>query len=113
MAHWFARGLLRGIVTTRYPARDEMSVLMLPTPPVFNPELLTGALVDELVVACPSQALRREQQTLRYDVGACTACERCLRLAGDAARPCGTVELAATARDQLVKYLPILGGCDE
>jgi hypothetical protein len=33
MPLWFARGLRRGVVTTRYPARPDGSAAVLPTPP--------------------------------------------------------------------------------
>lgn len=107
MRFWFLSGIRRRIVTTRYPARPEPAVEQLPTPPVFRADLLTRSLVDELVEICPSRALRREDDVLVYDVGACTACGRCLSVAGAAARPSGMVELAATSREQLVKTIPI------
>jgi hypothetical protein len=106
---WFLRGLRRGVVTTRYPAREEPSTGLLPSPPAFRPELLTDELVDELAAICPARALVRTGDTLRYDVGACTACGRCAPVAGDAAEPSHLVELAATDRNQLVKHIPILG----
>lgn len=109
MASWFLRGLRRGVVTTRYPAREEPSTRLLPTPPVFRSDLLTEALVRDLVTACPSGALAHHGDVMRYDVGSCTTCGRCLRVAGAAARPSGTVELAATARDQLIKHVQIGG----
>ena len=37
MPLWFARGLRRGVVTTRYPARPDDSAARLPTPPAFRP----------------------------------------------------------------------------
>ena len=43
MPLWFARGLRRGIVTTRYPARPDDSAASLPTPPAFRPAALTPA----------------------------------------------------------------------
>lgn len=110
MTTWFLRGLWRGVVTTRYPARPEPSVTALPSPPMFCAALLTAPLVDALVDVCPSRALRRDVGELVYDVGACTACGRCGELAGEAARPSGSVELAATSREQLVKRIPIIGG---
>ncbi len=41
MPLWFVRGLSRGVVTTRYPARPDASAATLPTPPAFRPRLLT------------------------------------------------------------------------
>jgi ferredoxin len=107
MTFWFVRGLLRRVVTTRYPARPEPSVAALPTPPVLRADLLSVSLVDALIEVCPSRAFRHEGQMLVYDVGACTACGRCYPVAGAAARPSGVLELAATARDQLVKRVRI------
>ena len=37
MTLWFIRGLRRGVVTTRYPARPDASAASLPTPPAFRP----------------------------------------------------------------------------
>jgi hypothetical protein len=110
MRLWFLRGLQRGVVTTRYPARPEPSTADLPTAPLFRTDLLTPSLADALVRVCPSRALRRSDDVLIYDVGACTACGRCLSVAGAAAEPSRTVELASTSRSHLVKQLPILGG---
>lgn len=110
MTLWFLRGIRRRIVTTRYPDRPEPSVQDLPTAPVFRADLLTGDLVDELARICPSRALSREADVLRYDIGACTACARCLAIAGPAARPSGDIELAATDRDHLIKRIPFSEG---
>lgn len=109
MAWWFFRGLRRGVVTTRYPARPEPSAVDLPTPPTFRPDLLTAGLVDALVGLCPARALQRDGMTLRFDVGRCTACGACVRAAPGAARPSGEFELAATDRNHLIKLIPILG----
>lgn len=107
MTFWFLRGVLRRLVTTRYPSRPEPSAGALPTPPQLRADLLTQQLVDALAEVCPSRALRREDEHLRYDIGACTACGRCYPVAGAAARPSGVLELAATSRAQLVKRIPV------
>lgn len=109
MTWWFLRGLRHGIITTHYPTRPEPSVADLPSPPTFVADLLTPDLVDRLVADCPNAALRREDDTLVYDVGAWTSWNGFWELAGPAARPCGTVELAATRRDQLIKRIPLAG----
>jgi hypothetical protein len=59
MPPWFLRACFRGVVTTRYPARPEVSAASLPTPPSFRPEALTRQIADGLVAVCPSAALRR------------------------------------------------------
>jgi len=109
MPFWFARGLRRGVVTTRYPARSDGSAAFLPTPPAFRPRQLTRQAADRLVAVCPSMALRRQDDVLIFDVGACTSCGRCAEAAPDAVTPSGEFELATTARSALVKRIPIRG----
>jgi hypothetical protein len=109
MPFWFARGLRRGVVTTRYPAGPDSSAALLPTPPAFRPRQLTRATADRLVAVCPSRALSRPDDALTFDVGRCTACGRCAEAAPDAVTPSGEFELATTARPALVKRIPILG----
>jgi NAD-dependent dihydropyrimidine dehydrogenase PreA subunit len=110
MAVWFWRGLRRGVVTTRYPAVVDPWARRLPSPPRFDPARLSRETADRLVGLCPSGALRREHDVLVVDVGSCTACGRCIQAAGDAARPSGVFELAATDRRRLIKRVPIEGG---
>jgi dissimilatory sulfite reductase (desulfoviridin) alpha/beta subunit len=110
MPLWTLRGLRRGVVTTRYPARPDPSAGLLPTPPAFRPEALTRDLADRLVAVCPSRALARDRDTLVFDVGACTACGRCRAEAPRAAAASGEFELAATVRAHLVKRIPLGGG---
>ena len=110
MPMWFVRGLRRGVVTTRYPARPDASAAWLPTPPTFRPGRLTRDLVDLMVAVCPGPALRRHDDTLVFDVGACTACGRCAEVAPRAVGSSGEFELATTARSALIKEIPIRGG---
>jgi hypothetical protein len=110
MPLWFVRGLRRGVVTTRYPATPDGSAASLPTPPSFRPRLLTHDVVNRMIEACPGPALRRADDLLIFDVGACTACGRCARVAPGSVTPSGEFELAATTRSALVKTIPILGG---
>jgi NAD-dependent dihydropyrimidine dehydrogenase PreA subunit len=109
MPWWFARGLRRGVVTTRYPARPEPSAALLPTPPAFRPDRLTRADADRMVAVCPSAALRRTGDALIFDAGRCTACGRCAEAAPQAVARSGEFELAATSRSALVKTIPIRG----
>ena len=60
MPLWFARGLRRGVVTTRYPASPDGSAATLPTPPAFRPRKLTRELVDVMISVCPGPALSRD-----------------------------------------------------
>jgi formate hydrogenlyase subunit 6/NADH:ubiquinone oxidoreductase subunit I len=105
---WFIRGIRRGVVTTRYPARPDPSEAYLPTPPAFRPRALTAQVADRLVAACPGTALRRDGDVLVYDVGACTACGRCAAAAPAAVTSSHEFELAATGRSVLIKRIPIL-----
>jgi ferredoxin len=109
MPLWFIRGLRRGVVTTRYPARPDASAAWLPTPPAFRPGQLTRAIADRMVAACPGPALSRQDDVLVFDVGACTACGRCAEVAPDAVTSSGVFELATTARSALIKKIPIRG----
>ena len=107
MTLWFLRGLRRGVVTTRYPARQDNSARDLPTPPAFAAGTIDRALADRLVAICPSRALWREDGELVYDVGACTACGRCREIAGQAIRPSSVFELSVTVRAHLIKRIPL------
>jgi len=109
MTLWFIRGLRRGVVTTRYPARPDASARFLPTPPVFRSRALTRETAGRLAAICPSGALRLDDRTLVYDVGRCTACGRCAAEAPAAVQSSGEFELAAAARSELIKKIPIRG----
>jgi ferredoxin-like protein FixX len=109
MPLWFVRGLRRGVVTTRYPARPDDSAALLPTPPAFRARDLTGEAADRMVAVCPGTALSRRDDVLIFDVGACTACGRCAEAVPDAVAPSGEWELATTDRSALIKAIPIRG----
>ena len=109
MPLWFIRGLRRGVVTTHYPARPDSSAAALPTPPAFRPDQLTPVVADRIVAVCPSTALARRGDILIFDAGTCTACGRCGEAAPGAVTSSGDWELAATARSDLIKEIPILG----
>jgi hypothetical protein len=109
MPQWFLRGLRRGVVTSRYPARPDASAASLPVPPAFRPWSLTRQVADDMAAACPSRALARSGDTLIFDAGACTACGRCRQQAPAATTGSGEFALAATARSALVKRIPLLG----
>jgi dissimilatory sulfite reductase (desulfoviridin) alpha/beta subunit len=110
MPLWFVRGLRRGVVTTRYPARPDASAASLPTPPAFRSRELTCEAADRMVAACPGPALSRRGDILVFDVGACTACGRCAAAAPDVVTPSREFELATTVRSVLIKEIPIRAG---
>jgi hypothetical protein len=107
MALWFLRGLGKGVVTTRYPAKPEPTASLLPTPPAFVVAYLDRQVAELLSERCPSLALSLEPGELVFDVGACTGCATCSRLAPRAVVPSGMFELAATRREDLLKRIPI------
>ncbi|MGH3211640.1 MAG: hypothetical protein ACRDNO_28170 [Trebonia sp.] len=114
MTLWFVRGIRRGVVTTRYPARPEESARSLPTPPAFRPRALTREIADRLAGTCPSGALNVGKgegggDVLVFDVGRCTACGRCAAEAPHAVTSSGAWELAATSRSVLIKTIPLRG----
>jgi formate hydrogenlyase subunit 6/NADH:ubiquinone oxidoreductase subunit I len=109
MPLWFVRGLRRGVVTTRYPARAESSAASLPTPPAFRSWQLTVETADRMIAVCPSNALWRQDDVLIFDAGTCTSCGRCAQAAPDAVTPSGEFELATMARSALIKNIPIRG----
>ncbi|HTR94902.1 MAG TPA: 4Fe-4S dicluster domain-containing protein [Trebonia sp.] len=113
---WFFRGIRRGVVTTHYPARPDESSRFLPTPPAFRPWALTRSTAGRLEGACPSGALRLQDEDgergggrLVFDVGRCTACGRCAAEAPHAVTASGAFELAATSRSVLIKIIPLRG----
>ena len=108
MTLWFIRGIRRGVVTTRYPARPDASARFLPTPPAFRVSALTRETADRLAATCPSGALRTDGSELVYDVGRCTACGRCAAEAPAAVQSSGEFELAATGRSELIKRIPLV-----
>ena len=110
MAFWFYRGLRRGIVTTRYP-KGELGPWTrdLPTAPAFYPDRLTPELAERLAAGCPGGAITTDGHELMVDLGRCTACGRCLELAGDAAAPSGEPLLAAVDRSDLIKRVRVAG----
>jgi flavoprotein len=107
MTLWFIRGIRRGVVTTRYPARPDESAGFLPSPPAFRTGELTREVAAELVAVCPSGALQLAAEILEFDVGACTGCGRCIVAAPRVVIASGEWELATTARSALKKRIPV------
>lgn len=108
MSIWMLRGLLRRVVTTRYPRAPEPTTSGLPSPPIIGADLLNHRTARALAQVCPSHAFVVEQGELIYDVGRCTACGLCLSAAPDVVRPSGVVELATWRRNDLIRRIPIV-----
>ena len=68
MTLWFIRGLRRGVVTTRYPARPDASAASLPTPPAFRPQALTRERRSP-GRDLPERCAVPRRRALVYDVG--------------------------------------------
>lgn len=107
MTIWLVKGLLRRVVTTRYPRAAEPSTSALPTPPVIRADLVDEHTADLLAQVCPSRALVRDGDELVYDVGRCTSCGRCLAAAPGVARRSGIFELSTPRRGYLLRHIPI------
>jgi len=106
---WFARGLSRRVVTTRYPRVTDAWATGLPSPPAFDSALLTAELATRLVACCPNGSLTVDGNALVIDLGGCTGCGRCVAEGQGAARPSGAFELASIRRADLVKRIPVQG----
>lgn len=72
MTKWVLQGLRTGIVTTRYPDRDETDAGVSPGLP-FDRE----SSFD--IRRCPAGALSRNEEGLLVDYGRCVHCFRCAR----------------------------------
>jgi Ni,Fe-hydrogenase III small subunit/ferredoxin len=109
MLEWITRGLRKGRVTTRYPARAEVP-----------PEGWAGtvALRDgegapaSLVEVCPSGAISVERGYARLDRARCISCGECVRLAPERFSFVERYECAARDRSALVVARDGLGSAE-
>jgi Ni,Fe-hydrogenase III small subunit len=96
---WVTRGLRRGVVTTRYPAKpddyaDSFPGTVLPSP---------GARYEpELARLCPTGALIDQDGTLAVDAGRCILCMRCVDARPDVVMVGGGSERSTLHREALV-----------
>jgi Ni,Fe-hydrogenase III small subunit/ferredoxin len=100
---WIPRGLRKGIVTTRYPARPE------PPLPGFRASIAVrdaGGAPEALEAVCPTGAIRVREGRVALDRGRCILCGACV--AADPARFAFSPEweTAARARGALVAGEP-------
>jgi Ni,Fe-hydrogenase III small subunit/ferredoxin len=99
MLEWIARGLRKGRVTTRYPARAEVP----PAGFAGQVQLLDGGgAAPELAEACPSGAITVDGGRVRLDRARCISCGECVRLAPERFAFVRRYESAARARAALV-----------
>lgn len=120
MANWVARSLLKGIRTTRWPARPDTTPGVTPG----RPEPVRRDNAERAVGVCPTAALKIERRGVTVDFARCVHCQRC-RTGAEALAWRADVEWAAAgtaAQDPLsapfrhalhVRYLDAgaCGGC--
>jgi Ni,Fe-hydrogenase III small subunit/ferredoxin len=99
MLEWIARGLSKGRVTTRYPARPE------PVPPGYRGPVVVrdaGPAPPELTTVCPTGAIRIDDGDVRLDRARCILCGACVRAAPDWFEFSERYETASRSRASLV-----------
>jgi Ni,Fe-hydrogenase III small subunit/ferredoxin len=110
---WVLRGLREGVVTSRYPRRDDSYATAFPAVvrPLARDEGDRGGLTvtaqaaerAELEALCPTQAIRVEYDgVIRLDVGRCVLCGWCVRARPDRFGWVSGSDTATVVRDALV-----------
>jgi len=84
MSQWVRKGLLTGIKTTRYPAREETAAGVSPGLPLGGP--CSEEQASLLVARCPTGALSRRDHELVVDYRRCVHCFRCRYGSGEPVR---------------------------
>ncbi len=77
MSRWVLKGLQTGVVTTRYPAGEELSPGTTPGLPQALP--CGEAESEALISRCPTGALRRAVGQVAVNHARCVHCYRCAR----------------------------------
>ena len=99
MIEWILRGLGKGVVTTRYPARPE------PVAAGFQGAvdvLEAGGADAALAALCPTGAIRVEDHRISLDRGRCILCGACVEAAPERFRFTPRLETACRRRSALV-----------
>jgi Ni,Fe-hydrogenase III small subunit/ferredoxin len=104
---WLLRGLREGIVTSRYPRRDDHYASEFPATvrPVPDGRTNTQGAAEHagLAALCPTGAITIEQHgTARIDTGRCVLCGRCVHIRPDRFEWAPGSDTAALARAALV-----------
>jgi Ni,Fe-hydrogenase III small subunit len=80
MWEWVWEGIRSGIVTTAYPAREEVAAGVSPGFPAGLPKTFAATAEAEAVASCcPSEALVQEDTQVVFREPRCILCYRCLR----------------------------------
>jgi len=98
---WVLRGLREGVVTTRYPRRDDPYASGFPARVV---PLAPGspAVAAELEPLCPTRAITVTDAAVRVDTGRCVLCGRCVRARPDRFGWASGTPTSALSREALV-----------
>lgn len=98
---WMTRGLRNGVVTTRFPRREDAYAASWPG----AVEAREGAPLeptDGIADVCPTGAIRIDDGRVRIDRGLCILCGRCVRERPDVFAWSAGSRLATPLRDALV-----------
>jgi Ni,Fe-hydrogenase III small subunit len=77
MNNWFIKGLQAGVVTTRYPEREENAPGVSPGLPQST--AIDNASGETLTLGCPTGALRTLNNRILVERSRCVHCFRCAR----------------------------------
>ena len=78
MGSWILQGLRTGIVTTRYPDRQEPQPEGILNRLVVDPERCRPAEPGDCAASCPTGAITVSAARFRLDLGLCIQCTQCL-----------------------------------
>jgi len=101
MLEWIARGLSKGRVTTRYPARAEQG------PPGYRGAVKVrdaGGAPPAIATVCPTGAIFVKDGDVRLDRARCILCGDCVRAAPDWFEFSERYETAARSRGGLIVH---------
>src|SRR5579859_5486765 len=88
MSRWVLRGMASGIKTTSYPQSPDPGASNAPAAIELNVGALSPELAIESAQVCPTDAITVEGDavtgSLRFDMGQCILCGRCVRKASQA-----------------------------
>lgn len=108
---WMTRGLRNGVVTTRWPKRDDAYATNWPAAVEVHDQAVDDEDRRSLPDVCPTGAIRADDGTLRIDRGRCILCGRCVMARPDVFAWARGAQVATLRREALV--VPALPETDE
>lgn len=99
---WIPRGLREGIVTTRYPKRDDGYGPGFSGSLVVQYGAIGKAAIDRFSDVCPTGAIEIRGERVRLDRGRCILCGRCAAAYPEVFAVTSSFEVSATDRRTLV-----------